>query len=388
MKHLLWLLFFCFACNNQSSQLTFSTGNIKGGFIPPAGSWPSVGMMTYDGDFLCSCSLISSGLVLTAGHCVAGMEPSKLSIHFPETKLEKRPAPLTRRVAEAFVHEKLNSDTFEDYDIALLQLDEPIYSIDPIPLITQAEWDQYVFNDMPLSLIGFGRTENSLPDGNYRQVDVTLFDIGTTKFKAGNPEQMALPGDSGGPAFIKLPNGSYRQVGLAHKEMNDGYNLYTKSLLLNEITPKLDIYRKRNKYIKQLHFARAIADDKTGQLEQIPPSGQLIIDGGIYQFPPRVTIWLDNFISITVYLEDIFQEIDQLFNFDQPQKFNAAIVIYAEDARYLRLDETVFRRAEMVGEEPYGYLLYNGTLEYDNRGNYHLYDNPQWPSIDLSWNKP
>lgn len=179
---------------------------------------------TPEGDGICTGTLISKRIVLTAAHCLDEIPATSISVVFTQnvelaTKQNTRHGILSR-VHELFYNSMIGGKG-EWNDVGLLKLDEDApadMKFTTLPSLMQRPLEAKT----PIIQAGFGRTEATrLP---------TSDTSGTLKQVAGievigllqNGKEMLLKedgkgscnGDSGGPAFTKSPDGSLLQVGI------------------------------------------------------------------------------------------------------------------------------------------------------------------------------
>ncbi|XP_023015289.2 trypsin-7 isoform X1 [Leptinotarsa decemlineata] len=188
-------------------------GKIVGGMTTDISIYPYQVSIEYIGSHSCGGALIGETWVLTAAHCTDGVFPIFLAVRAGSSY--QGTGGTVVRIKNKYQHKKYNSVKF-DYDIALLELSEPITSEYAEVVALPAN------NTIPQegeigTVTGWGTT---FEDGNLskklRVVEVPVIsqtecrkeygkDIITERmFCAGYPEgaKDACQGDSGGPLII------------------------------------------------------------------------------------------------------------------------------------------------------------------------------------------
>jgi len=107
------------------------------------------------GDYMCTGTLISSDVILTAGHCVEGFGPSAYTVYFGNNLSSSD----MRYVSEVKLHPHYNAQTITN-DIAMLRLSSaPPAGVEPVPYLPHSMGIMQADLDNPLEFVGFGQTE-------------------------------------------------------------------------------------------------------------------------------------------------------------------------------------------------------------------------------------
>jgi MYXO-CTERM domain-containing protein len=194
---------------------------IYGGTTSAPGAWPNV-MAVLLPDELCTGTLVSDRVVLTAAHCLDGGEPPGLFQVRNADYIYDSGATYT--VERYGTHPKYcgNDPTVckvDVWDFGYLVLSEPVKGVTPArPLVTQEAWDEAMVVEAPVTLVGYGYNEKMLP-GIKREVEAPIvkFSPSGLEFQAGGMGLDTCSGDSGGPAFVTLASGETLLAGVTSR---------------------------------------------------------------------------------------------------------------------------------------------------------------------------
>ena len=200
---------------------------IFGGTASAPGAWPSVVAISL-GSFLCTGTLVSSNVVLTAAHCLDS-KPSLGTIIVRLGDDINGPGASVKAIAYGSDPEfcaDCDAD-IHDYGYIVLASSQPQAAPFPRVITRQEEWDELMFIDAPVTLVGYGLDEND-HTGVKRQVEVPITRFSTTglEFQAGGMDLDSCQGDSGGPAFARLATGEYVIAGVTSRGYTCGKGGY------------------------------------------------------------------------------------------------------------------------------------------------------------------
>lgn len=181
---------------------------IVGGKAATLCQWPTA---IISNGYGCTGTLVNPKVVITAGHCVAESSPSTT---FTFGEGERGPRSVKARCT-ANPNFDINSNA-PGNDISVCVLDQPVTDVPIVPVLMGCEVDKALQKGSMATLVGYGATGPSQQGfGTKRLVNVPIVSVNHTygEVTMGNPQVGACNGDSGGPAYVKLADGTWRVFG-------------------------------------------------------------------------------------------------------------------------------------------------------------------------------
>jgi hypothetical protein len=175
------------------------------------------------GTGFCSGTLIHPDVVMLAAHCIDPEENDWLvgSVGLGESGwLPERSV----QVTECQMHPEYDR-TDQHLDLAWCRLAEPVTDVPIVPLLMGCEVETLGAGDV-VTIVGFGATEG-IYDGDggvdisgqgtkrYTEMVIEELDLEENDLLLLGDDTGACFGDSGGPAFVSLPEGGWRVIGAA-----------------------------------------------------------------------------------------------------------------------------------------------------------------------------
>jgi len=202
---------------------------VVGGDEALACEWPTtVGLETL-GTTYCTGTLIHPQVILTAAHCLHpnGGWGVPESVNFGEVAGVPT---LSATIETCGIHYQYDADaelhSDEDaFDLAYCLLSEPVVGVRPTPMIMGCEVDQLV-PGAELQIVGFGADnyDGNGPSGaglkRWKTQTLETIDAFDQLFLLGG-DGSGCSGDSGGPAYFQLADGSWRVVAAAARNHPD-----------------------------------------------------------------------------------------------------------------------------------------------------------------------
>jgi MYXO-CTERM domain-containing protein len=176
--------------------------------------WPTAAMLGFGG---CSATLVSPWMVITAAHCVGNVE-NPGSIELGESfgsPARELPVDYCRRGPD---WDPNSNNGVGGSDIAYCKLVSPVYDFPVTPIVFGCETEILTIG-REVWIVGIGANAmNGSGFGTKRMgpsviafVDDDILDNG---IGIGDTVHSACPGDSGGPAYVQYPDGSWHVFGV------------------------------------------------------------------------------------------------------------------------------------------------------------------------------
>ncbi len=203
------------ACVDELPAERATSSEVIGGANAPAGKWPDVAAVLFNGQPQCTGVLIAPTVALTAGHC---NDPTLKSILVGTSSLARTTEGETISVMKRIEH----PDSLQTEDLTVLVLERPS-RFPPRPIASG--WARFDIEDgARVAIAGYGAIDRDakMYVNDLQEAETTITDADCTRkpgcnrsvapggeLGAGGMGIDTCPGDSGGPLYLLTDHGTF-----------------------------------------------------------------------------------------------------------------------------------------------------------------------------------
>jgi secreted trypsin-like serine protease len=196
---------------------------IVGGNAAPSGKWPDAVALLANGDQACTGTLIAPDVVITAGHCTDSGDIDEVKIDATDAYGGGETIGVARQKSYPAW------ETTYDVGVIVLEREATTRPREVLPACASSAMD----DDAQIDVVGFGIAEDR-NNSRLNEVRVTVTDPACSRaaagciasiapdgeFGAGGGGHDSCNGDSGGPAYIRTPYGTFL-IGVVSRAYED-----------------------------------------------------------------------------------------------------------------------------------------------------------------------
>jgi hypothetical protein len=198
------VLFALLACASSAPDETLASGAapIIGGAADTTDG-AVVAVIRISTQALCTGTLVAPDVVLTAGHCVFGIDPSDLEVDLG-ANITTPDATLTVRATAVYPGFDGSPDQIVDgVDLGALLLTQSVTTVTPVPIAT-SPLEAGALQGAEVTLVGFGADDGTASSGTgvRREVTLPVTTVCARTLRLGDADANACVGDSGGAVLL------------------------------------------------------------------------------------------------------------------------------------------------------------------------------------------